>query len=131
MFPDTREVLQALKDRGHKMAILSNKINEAITSNLKQMNLLSFFDLIIGIDQVKKPKPNREGIDLIKKMLNVEKCIYIGDTKTDMATAINAGIDGIGVGWALTSKEDLLAAGAKYVASDMKDLLKIVRDNYV
>ena len=59
------------------------------------------------------------------------KCIYIGDTKTDMATAINAGIDGIGVGWALTSKEDLLAAGAKYVASDMKDLLKIVRDNYV
>ena len=35
------------------MAILSNKINEAITSNLKQMNLLSFFDLIIGIDQVK------------------------------------------------------------------------------
>ena len=41
-------------------------------------------------------------------MLNVEKMYYIGDTKTGMATAINAGIDGIGVGWALTSKEDLL-----------------------
>ncbi len=131
MFPNTREVLQMLKDDGYKMAILSNKINEAITSNLKQMNLLSFFDLIIGIDQVKNPKPHREGVDLIKKIMNIEKCIYIGDAKTDMITAINAGIDGIGAGWALTSREDLLLEGAKYVASDMKDLLKIVRENYV
>ncbi len=131
MFPNTIEVLQELKKNGYKMAILSNKINEAITSNLEQMKLLSYFDLIIGIDQVVKPKPDREGIDIIKQKMGIEKCVYIGDTKTDMQTALNAGIDGIGAGWALTSSEDLFAAGAKYVAFDMKDFFKIVRENYV
>jgi len=95
------------------------------------MGMLSFFDFIVGIDQVEKPKPNRRGIDLIKKTMGVDECVYIGDTQTDMQTAVNAGIDGIGVGWALTSPEDLLIAGAKYVVLNMKEMLKIVRENYV
>ena len=131
MFPDTIEVLESLRKSGYKMAIFSNKINEAITSNLRQMGMLSFFDFIVGIDQVEKPKPNRRGIDLIKKTMGVDECVYIGDTQTDMQTAVNAGIDGIGVGWALTSPEDLLIAGAKYVVLNMKEMLKIVRENYV
>lgn len=130
MFPGATEILAELKKDGHKMAIFSNKITETITSNLQQTGMLSFFDVIVGIDQVKNPKPHREGIDLIKKIMNIDDCVYIGDVKTDMQAAVNAGVDGIGAGWALTSKEDLFAAGAKHVALDMKELLKIVRRNY-
>ncbi|MDD3170903.1 MAG: HAD-IA family hydrolase [Bacilli bacterium] len=131
VFPDTEETLSVLKKSGYKLAIFSNKIEEAITSGLKQVGLYEYFDMIVGIDQVKNPKPNSEGIELIRKEMQADLCIYIGDTKIDIETAKNANVDGIGVSWALTSREELLASGAKHIAGNMKELLKIVRENYV
>lgn len=130
-FPDSDYVLAKLKDYGFKLAIFSNKIHKAIVSGLEQMNLIQYFDLIIGIDEVDYPKPNPQGIYMVKEFLNDEKCIYVGDTKIDIETAINANIDAVGVSYALTKKEDLFKAGAKFVASSMKDLLKIMEKNYV
>ena len=47
----------------------------------------------------------------------------VGDGETDVATAINAGIDCFAVDWGFRSTKQLTQAGAKVVVSSAEELL--------
>jgi phosphoglycolate phosphatase-like HAD superfamily hydrolase len=53
-----------------------------------------YFDVVIGLEQVKKHKPDPEGLFEACKKLNVghDSAIYIGDTPSDVLAGINAGM---------------------------------------
>jgi len=125
LFPNTIETLERLKESGYKLAVLSNKRTEVIKEQFKILAIDKYFDLIIGYNDVKNPKPHPEGVYLIQERL-AKDVVFIGDSVFDMATAKNAGIIGIGALWALTSAEELKKAGANYLIKNYKQLFEIL-----
>ena len=55
-----------------------------------------------------------------------EHTIYIGDSNVDMLTARNANITSVGALWGYRTKEELLKAGADYIAAQPLDVLEII-----
>lgn len=78
-----------------KLAILSLNTRRAIISSLKLAKIHKKIDFIVGREDVRKWKPNPEGLLKIQYHYNVKKeqMIYFGDLKKDVLTGNNAGID--------------------------------------
>ena len=118
-------VLKALKEKGYKMAIVSNKIENAV-GELADKFFPGLIDVAIGEtpDVPKKPAP-----DMIFKALNrlgVEKneAIFIGDSDVDVATGINSGLDMLTVLWGFRDEDELVEAGAKVFVRKPDEILE-------
>ncbi|MGD9605805.1 MAG: HAD family hydrolase [Bacilli bacterium] len=129
-FPDAQASLKALKDRGYHLAVCSNKVKEAIKEGLLIGELDAYIDYIVGFDDVKKPKPDPEGVKIILNHFQ-EPGVFVGDSPVDMETGKNAHLPTIGVTWALFQKPELIKSGANYIAHQFKDLIKIVEEIHV
>ena len=68
-FPGAKEMLENLKRRGIKTAVVSSKKSNLLTHGLEVFGLLEYIDVVISEDKVKNPKPDPEGILLAVKML--------------------------------------------------------------
>ena len=100
-YPHSKEVLLELKKEGFRLGIVTNKIHHLTEYALKCIGLEDIFEIIVGFNDVSKPKPNGEGI---LKALDYFKCskeraIYIGDNKSDYLTALDAKVDSCLVSW--------------------------------
>ncbi|MFX0073348.1 MAG: HAD family hydrolase, partial [Candidatus Hermodarchaeota archaeon] len=62
---------------------------------LKSINIHDKFDFIVGREDVRKWKPNPEGLLLIQQHYNCKKeeMIYFGDMQKDLQAGQNAGVD--------------------------------------
>jgi phosphoglycolate phosphatase len=54
--------------------------------------------------------------------------VYLGDTNTDMQTAVAAGMFPVGVLWGFRTANELVASGAKAIIERPLDLLRILGD---
>jgi phosphoglycolate phosphatase len=54
------------------------------------------------------------------------ECVYVGDSEVDITTAKNAGIDCISVPWGFRSRDFLVESGAKMIANNPSELLKML-----
>ncbi|PKM65319.1 MAG: prolipoprotein diacylglyceryl transferase [Firmicutes bacterium HGW-Firmicutes-19] len=89
-----KELLTGLKEQGYKIGIVSSKLTDAIDLGLNMFEMKDYFDVVIGLEQVKKHKPDPEGLFEACKKLNIghDSAIYIGDTQGDVLAGINAGM---------------------------------------
>jgi len=126
-------VVQELRNNGCKLAIFSSKLRYRIEAILKRENLLSSFDVIVGWEDVSKPKPDPEGLLTICQKLNtsVEKSLYIGDTVTDAVTARRAGISFIAVLSGVTPQENFSEYHVYKIITNLNQLPNIIVGNYV
>ena len=97
-YKNTKKVLRTLK-KNYYLAVFTSKNKERC--NLLLSNLIKIFDVIITPQDIKKGKPNPEGIIKIKKTLDVSnKNIYfIGDTLFDKIAAKKANINFLYAEW--------------------------------
>ena len=107
------ELLKTLKDRGYKMAIVSNKPMGAV-KELTRIYFGDFVDVSIGTSDSmrRKPYPD-ECIEAMKELGSTrEETVYVGDSEVDHKTAINSGLKCISCLWGFRTKEELIEAGA-------------------
>jgi phosphoglycolate phosphatase len=99
LFTETPRVIQILYEKGIKLGIVSTKFRYRIASILSRENLLDFFEVIVGGEDVSALKPDPSGLLLAVKELNLKpsEVIYIGDSIIDAETANRAGISFIAV----------------------------------
>ena len=128
LFDGIKEVVKTLKERGYKLAILTNKPQETTDTVYERYMKDMGFDMVVGQSGKVKVKPDPTAAKEILKTLDVlpENCYFIGDGETDVVTSINLGSNGIAVLWGYRSKEQLSEAGAKVFASTPKDLLFLI-----
>jgi len=93
-FPGALEVLAACQEKSVKLAICTNKLEGLTHQVLEQLNIKSYFDVIIGYETLAKPKPDAMPVLEILKRTRArpEKTLYVGDSKTDRDTARAAGV---------------------------------------
>lgn len=115
-YPHILETLAALKSRGYKLAVVSNKFDAAVKP-LCQKYFKSLIDVAIGQskDTKKKPAPDTVYIALDELESSAETSIYVGDSEVDIQTAKNSGMDCISVSWGFKTKEFLEQNGASVI----------------
>lgn len=126
-YPGIKELLVKLKDKGYKLAIVSNKIDFAV-KDLRDEFFDGLIEVAVGDSEETKNKP---APDMVFKALNeleetAEKSVYVGDTDVDLQTAKNAGMDCISVSWGFRSVSELEGYGAKMIAEKADDILKFI-----
>ena len=120
-----RETLQALKEKGMLLSVLSNKAHANSIKVVEAVYGKGFFDDIQGqMDHVNR-KPSPDGAFMVMERLNVrrEECIYVGDTSVDMKTGKAAGIFTVGVTWGFRTREELIENHADAVIDHPSELL--------
>ena len=93
-YPAVPETLAALRRRGYRTAICTNKPQHATVAVLEGLGLLPLFDGIAGGDRfaVRKPDPGHL-LGLIGALgARVEAAAMIGDSENDAAAAPAAGL---------------------------------------
>ena len=87
------ETLKTLKERGYKLAVATNKLDE-IAKKMIDYLYPNIFDIVQGDLPNLPKKPDPTIINNILKELGVdkEKTIYIGDSEVDILSANNAGV---------------------------------------
>lgn len=122
------EVLQQLKARQVKMAIVSNKGDGAV----KELTRLFFADYIAASQGVrdgirKKPAPDSvlEALKLLGS--RPEEALYVGDSEVDYHTAVNAGVDCVLVSWGFREREKLRCLQPDYLIDVPEELLLLCK----
>ena len=122
------ELLLTLKEKGVKLAIVSNKQQDATDLVVNKMLGKFNFDVVCGIGGNFKTKPDTTAVEYVLKTLGVKKeeTLYVGDSEIDMLTAINAGLKSVGVLWGFRTKEQLIEKGGKVFAENAKELYDLI-----
>jgi phosphoglycolate phosphatase len=86
------------------------------------------FDVVLGQQEGRPRKPAPEGALLIARELGVHPgdVLYLGDTATDMQTAIAAGMIPVGALWGFRTEDELVASGARMLVGSPVEILAIL-----
>ena len=92
-FIDNLELFGVPKDT--KLAIFSLNTRKTIINSLTLAKIYNKFDYIIGREDIRKWKPNPDGLLRIRDHYGIKKneMIYFGDLQKDLKTGKNAGIE--------------------------------------
>lgn len=119
------ELLKSLKERGIKLAIVSNKYDSAVKALCKDY-FQDYIRIAIGEspEVAKKPAPDSVFTALEQLGAVKEEALYVGDSEVDVQTARNAGLKCIGVTWGFRDREVLAAEGADIIIDRPQELLE-------
>ncbi|XMB66826.1 pyrophosphatase PpaX [Mycoplasmatota bacterium zrk1] len=126
IYPNVLDVIIKLKEEGYNLGIVTTKYKEAAWPSFTNYELDKYFDIFISLDDVEKPKPDREPIDKALEKLDNTGAIMIGDNQGDILSAKNAEIYSCGVAWTFKGKEHLLKVNPDFMIDDMYDLFDIL-----
>jgi phosphoglycolate phosphatase len=86
------DALRLLKERGYMLAVLTRSHHTYAVEALKKIGAHEYFDLILGRNETRKPKPNAEALRHTSELLglSLEEILFVGDNHIDHATAVNA-----------------------------------------
>ncbi|WP_338754302.1 HAD-IA family hydrolase [Bacillus sp. FJAT-52991] len=123
-FPGIKELLDELKEKGYRLAIISSNAKDIISQSLKTHQVDYFDEILCSKFIFSKDK-------MIKKLLNKYKltpsdALYVGDEERDITACSKAGIKVIWAGWGYDAAEVALKANPDYIAEKPKEILPIV-----
>ena len=122
------ECIRALKERGLKLAVVTNKIDFISATVVEKYYGVGLFDIIIGQKPGAPLKPDPTvTLDVLSRLnANPKTTAFIGDSDVDIQTGINAGVTPIGVSWGYRDRECQQNAGAKLFADSADGLFEIL-----
>lgn len=121
------DMLSALRKRGIKVGVISNKPDYAAKSVCRQKLSLELIDAMQGQIEGVPIKPDVSGPMQVLKHLDALPCetIYVGDSGVDMQTGRNLKCFTVGVLWGFRSKEELMENGADIIVSSPYEIIDI------
>lgn len=119
------ELIAALRERGVKTAVVSNKVDFAVRQ-LAEDYFPGLFDIAVGEREGVRRKPAPDSVNEVMRTLDIPRgrTVYIGDSDVDADTAANAGVDFVGVEWGFRPREVLVEHGAKVTVKSAEELLE-------
>jgi phosphoglycolate phosphatase len=88
------ECLRELRDEGLSLAIVSNIGRSAMDATLRRLEVEGAVDLVLSRDDVRLMKPDGEGLRraLDHFGLDPHEALFVGDSRTDILAARDAGL---------------------------------------
>jgi phosphoglycolate phosphatase len=128
LYDGISEMLDSLTTLGMDMAVLSNKSHVFTVSCVREMLSKWRFKAVFGLREDVPRKPDPAGALEISRLLGADRdrMLYMGDTATDMQTAVSAGMFPVGVLWGFRTREELLESGARKLIQHPGELLSLI-----
>jgi len=127
LLPRAKEAVALAAEHG-RLGVVTTKTSEYSRILLEHFDLMKYFDIVIGREDVTHPKPHPEPVERAMNALGYHygKVTYmIGDTTADLIAAEEAEIGGIGVLCGYMGKEEL-AEHADFIAKDAYEAVQII-----
>ncbi len=120
------DLLKELQDKDVLLSVNSNKPDHLTKALIAEcfpgIDFVGVFGDLQG--RPRKPDPTIAN-QLVDAMgLKKEEVLYVGDSETDIETAINAGLKSIGCLWGFRDREILEKAGVDYLVSKPAEILE-------
>ena len=122
-----QEVLDTLTLHHHPLAVLSNNEGRLIRRILAEHQVIHYFPLILGEEDVSAVKPSPESLMAMARFWNVnpKNLTMVGDSASDICAARAAGCRAIGVCWGAHSHKELEPMGWDHLVDDPRELLDL------
>ena len=122
------EVVHNLSQAGVQLAIVTSKTHVLARRGLKRCELNQYFDIVIGMDDVEKHKPDPAPVlaALGRLSAGLTSTVFIGDSPHDVVAGRGAGVDTAAVLWGAFAREVLEKESPRHVLSAPADILEMV-----
>lgn len=129
-FPGAGLVLDELRRRGLRLAVVTSKAAAIARRTMEVCGLWDRVDFVVGGDEVTRGKPDPEPVARALNHLDLSgragEVIFVGDSPFDLRSGRAAGTRTAAVGWGPHAHEILHAEGPDYFLQALEDLLAIV-----
>ena len=124
LYPQVRETLTTLRQRGIKIAVVTNKEDRYTRAVLEAHRITPMLDLIVSGDTLPTKKPDPAGVTFCLRTFNVgpDHAIFVGDSSIDVATARNAGVRVWALSYGYNMGEPIQASHPDRVIADCSAL---------
>ena len=128
VYPGVIETLQSLRDAGVDVAVCTNKPERFVRPLLDALELGQYFECIVGGDTLSERKPS--AVPLLHVVehfgLRPAQCLMVGDSATDLQTAIAANVPMALVTYGYLRGMDPHSVPGVRVIGDMREILDIL-----
>lgn len=130
--PHVPELLDYLSQNDYVMAVASNKTKSTCQLGLDTCGLQKYFKVVVGCEEVKNPKPDKETLVKTFKALNMgtDCAVYIGDNANDVLCGINMGVFTIGYDGNPDKTEQLQNSHPNRMVKDMLEIKTILKEDH-
>jgi pyrophosphatase PpaX len=139
LFPGVNEMLVELSSKKIKLGIVTQKGRDfdfegyrvGAAGELDKLGILGLFSVIIGFEDVSRPKPDPSGIFLALNATGAEakEAVVVGDSAADMQAARSAGCFGCLASWGGVSSPNSEGISADYILKSPSELARLFQDN--
>lgn len=129
MFDGIPELLETIKKSSRIISLATSKPEQYAVRILDHFGLTKYFDFIGAATMDESRSKKADVITYTLEKLNVtdkSNVVMIGDRHHDIEGAKLNGIDSIGVLVGYGDKEELMTAGATYIADNLEDILNFI-----
>lgn len=129
IYPGLLEFVDQCRQKRLKLAVISNKEHTLTHKIVHHYFGPERFQCVLGQKEGLKIKPDPAPVHWVMNELgisNPKDILYIGDSDVDAQTALNAGVDFVGVSWGFRSVEQLKEAGATIILHQAAEILEIL-----
>lgn len=128
VYSGIEKLLDTLYMEGYTLAVVTSKNHTAARNQLSDKGLISYFDKLLGGDEVLYAKPDPYPIIHTAQMLEMplQRTVYVGDSPFDMQAASRAGVFSVAVDWGIFTQDQLAAEKPDYLVSSPEELLNVI-----
>lgn len=130
-FPGIPELVGDLEGLGIRTGVVTNKYMHMVKALFSAFPFTRLFDSVVAGDSAPRAKPSPEPIWMAMRECRSDppRTLYVGDLKSDMDAARNAGVASCAVKWGygMFVSGSMEEWGAQYVAQSPQDVLGIAK----
>ena len=129
---NAKEMLEALKNEGCKLGIVTSKVEDITRLGLDINEMTHYFDVIIAENHVQNSKPDPEGILMACQKLGVghDSLIYVGDAVSDIQAGKNAGAFTVAYLSMPERRQAMMDEKPNRAIDDLIELVEIVKEDH-
>ncbi len=126
LFQGVRETLEHFKEK--RLAIITTKEGNLTRQLLGELDILKYFNLILGYGDYRSPKPDPEAVfkALDETKVPASKAVMVGDTIYDIEAGKSAGIHTVAVSYGVDPVEELKLAKPEHIIDNIRELMNLL-----
>ncbi len=127
-FPGMRDAVQALRRTGYRLGVVTSKIGEHASRELRSCDLEGLFDGLVSATDVERPKPHPEPVHRGLESIGTAagETLMVGDSLYDLQAARAAGVDTAAALWGPFDRSQLADGDPTFWVDDVGELLALL-----